>query len=68
MAWQSHTDEDIRGIGNMLPFNKQGFIRFLETLLRFTQHYEEKVFSADLQNIATVLMSVTKIKYSVRPR
>lgn len=52
----------------MLPFNKQGFIRFLETLLRFTQHYEEKVFSADLQNIATVLMSVTKIKYSVRPR
>lgn len=51
----------------MLPFNKQGFIRFLETLLRITQHYEEKVFSDDLQNIATVLMSVTKIKYSVRP-
>lgn len=51
----------------MLSFHKQGFIRFLETLLRFTWHYEEKVFSDDLQNIATVLMSVTKIKYSVRP-
>lgn len=34
--------------------HKQGFIHFLETLLRFTWHYEERVFSDDLQNIATL--------------
>lgn len=49
----------------MLAFHKQGFIPFLETLPRITWHYEEKVFSDGLQNIATVLMSVTIIKYSV---
>ena len=49
----------------MLPFNNRGFIHVLETLLRFAWSYEEKVFSDDLQSTATVLMSVTKIKYSV---
>lgn len=49
----------------MLHFHKQGFIPFLEALPRITWHYEEKVFSDDLQNITTVLMSVTITKYSV---